>query len=189
MSALPRWQMAALAFHEGIPGHHLQISVAQETTAIPEFRKYTGFTAYVEGWALYTEYLATEMGLYKDDLDQVGRITMELWRACRLVVDTGIHTKGWTRERCVAYFLANTALTRDNVVREIDRYFVFPGQACAYQIGRNRILELREKAKATLGPRFDIHAFHDTVLENGAVPLPVLETIVASWVRSRAAPV
>lgn len=189
MEALPKWQMAALCFHEGIPGHHLQISIAQETKNIPEFRKYTGFTSYVEGWALYTEYLAKEMGLYKDDLDEVGRITMELWRACRLVVDTGIHSKGWSRRRSVDYFLANTALTHDNIVREVDRYFVFPGQACAYQIGKNKILQLREKAKADLGPQFDLRKYHDTVLENGAVPLPVLESIVAEWVRARVTPV
>ncbi len=188
MAALPKWQMAALAFHEGIPGHHLQIAIAQETKNIPDFRKYTFFTSYVEGWALYTEYLAKEMGLYKDTLDKIGRTTMELWRACRLVVDTGIHAMGWSRKKSVDYFLANTALTHDNIVREIDRYFVYPGQACAYQIGKNKILELRERSKTALGPRFDIHAYHDTVLENGAVPLPVLETLVAQWVRSRATP-
>ena len=185
MATLPKWQMAALAFHEGIPGHHLQISIAQETKNVPEFRKYLGFTSYVEGWALYTELLAKEMGLYENDLDEVGRITMELWRACRLVVDTGIHAMGWTRKQSVDYFLANTALTRDNIVREIDRYFVYPGQACAYLIGKNKILDLRESAKKALGPRFDIRAYHDTVLQNGALPLPVLETIVAEWVRSR----
>jgi uncharacterized protein (DUF885 family) len=189
MATLPKWQMAPLAFHEGIPGHHLQISIAQETKNIPDFRKYSFFTSYVEGWALYTETLAAEMGLYKDTLDNIGRITMELWRACRLVVDTGIHAMGWSRNRSIDYFLANTALTRDNIVREIDRYFVYPGQACAYQIGKNKILELRERAKAELGPRFDIRAYHDTVLENGALPLPVLESIVGDWVRSRAAPV
>lgn len=186
MQTLPKWQMAALAFHEGIPGHHLQISIARETKNIPEFRKYNRFTAYVEGWALYTELLAGEMGLYENDLDEVGRITMELWRACRLVVDTGIHAMGWSREKSVDYFLANTALTRDNIVREIDRYFVYPGQACAYQIGRNKILELREQAKKQLGAKFDIRQFHDVVLENGAVPLPVLQTIVAEWANSRA---
>ncbi len=188
MATLPKWQMAALAFHEGIPGHHLQISIAQETKAIPEFRKYSFFTAYVEGWALYTELLSKEMGLYMDDLDEIGRITMELWRACRLVVDTGIHAKGWDRKRSVDYFLTNTALTRDNIVREIDRYFVWPGQACAYQIGKNKILELRERAKSAMGPRFDIRKYHDTVLENGGVPLPVLETIVADWARAGASP-
>ncbi len=186
MQALPKWQMAALAFHEGIPGHHLQISIAQETKNIPEFRKYTGFTSYVEGWALYTEFLAGEMGLYENDLDEVGRITMELWRACRLVVDTGIHAMGWSREKSVDYFLANTALTKENIVREIDRYFVYPGQACAYQIGRNKILELRETARKQLGPKFDIRQFHDVVLENGAVPLPVLQSIVTDWISTRA---
>jgi uncharacterized protein (DUF885 family) len=189
MAALPKWQMAALAFHEGIPGHHLQISIAQETKSVPEFRKYLGFTSYVEGWALYTELLAKEMGLYENDLDEVGRITMELWRACRLVVDTGIHAMGWSRKRSVEYFLANTALARDNIVREIDRYFVYPGQACAYLIGKNKILELRENAKQKLGPRFDLRQYHDVVLQNGALPLPVLETTVGEWVRSRAAPV
>jgi uncharacterized protein (DUF885 family) len=124
------------------------------------------------------------MALYENDLDEVGRITMELWRACRLVVDTGIHAYGWSREKSVNYFIANTALTRDNIVREIDRYFVYPGQACAYQIGRNRILELRESARKQLGSRFDLRKFHDVVLENGAVPLPVLETIVGDWVNS-----
>jgi uncharacterized protein (DUF885 family) len=188
-ATLPKWQMAALAFHEGIPGHHLQISIAQETKNIPEFRKYSFFTAYQEGWGLYTEALAKEMGLYENDLDEVGRITMELWRACRLVVDTGIHAMGWSRKRAIAYFTANTALTQDNIAREIDRYFVYPGQACAYQLGKNKILELRERAKAALGDKFDIRAFHDTVLQNGALPLPVLETIVNDWVRSRATPV
>jgi len=189
MATLPKWQMAALTFHEGIPGHHLQISIAQETKNVPDFRKYLFFTAYVEGWALYTELLSKEMGLYKDDLDEAGRITMELWRACRLVVDTGIHAMGWSRKKAIAYFTANTALTRDNIAREIDRYFVYPGQACAYQLGKNKILELREKAKAALGPKFDIRAYHDAVLQNGALPLPVLETIVDDWVRSRATPV
>jgi uncharacterized protein (DUF885 family) len=189
MATLPKWQMAALAFHEGIPGHHLQISIAQEAKSVPDFRKYLSFTAYVEGWALYTELLAKEMGLYKDDLDEIGRITMELWRACRLVVDTGIHAKGWSRKQAIAYFIANTALTRDNIVREIDRYFVYPGQACAYQLGKNKILELRERAKVALGARFDLRTYHDTVLRNGALPLPVLETVVDEWVRARAAPV
>ena len=189
MATLPKWQMAALAFHEGIPGHHLQISIAQEAKSVPDFRKYLSFTAYVEGWALYTELLAKEMGLYKDDLDEIGRITMELWRACRLVVDTGIHAKGWSRKQAIAYFVANTALTRDNIVREIDRYFVYPGQACAYQLGKNKILELRERAKTTLGARFDLRTYHDAVLQNGALPLPVLETVVGEWVRARAAPV
>lgn len=189
MAALPKWQIAALTFHEGIPGHHVQISIAQETRNIPEFRKYTGFTSYVEGWALYTELLSKQMGLYHNDLDEVGRITMELWRACRLVVDTGIHIMGWSREKSVNYFLANTALTKDNVVREVDRYCVYPGQACAYQIGKNKILSLREQARKAMGKQFDIRKYHDTILQNGAVPLPVLESIVEEWVRSSAAPV
>lgn len=188
MNALPKWQVAALAYHEGVPGHHLQVSIAQETTAIPDFRRYTRFSAFAEGWALYAEQLAKEMGLYAGDLAEVGRLTMSLWRACRLVVDTGIHVMGWSRERATDYFVANTALTREHVTREIDRHFVFPGQACAYQVGRNKILELRAGAKAALGSRFDLRAFHDALLQNGAVPLPVLESIIGEWVRSRAAP-
>jgi uncharacterized protein (DUF885 family) len=186
MSKMPKWQMAALNFHEGIPGHHLQISIAQESKSTPDFRKYTFFTAYIEGWALYTEYLAKEMGLYKTVYDDIGRVAMELWRGCRLVTDTGIHAMGWSREKCVDYYLENTPLTDDNIRREINRYFVFPGQACAYQIGKNKILELRERARAALGARFDIRAFHDAVLKNGAVPLPVLEGLIAEWVQQTA---
>lgn len=187
-AALPKWQLEALAFHEGIPGHHLQVSIAQETSAIPDFRRYTRFSAYAEGWALYAEQLAKEMNLYTGDLDEIGRVTMALWRGTRLVVDTGIHVMGWSRERAVDYFLANTALTKEAITREVDRYFVFPGQACAYQVGRNKIFELRDGARKTLGNTFDIRAFHDAVLQNGAVPLPVLESILGEWVRSRAAP-
>jgi len=186
MSKMPKWQMAALNFHEGIPGHHLQISIAQESKSTPDFRKYTFFTSYIEGWALYTELLAKEMGLYKTVDDEIGRVAMELWRGCRLVVDTGIHTMGWSREKSVDYFLANTPLTDDNIRREINRYFVLPGQACAYQIGKNKIVELRGRATAALGARFDLRAFHDAVLKNGAVPLPVLEALVAEWAQETA---
>ena len=186
MTKMPKWQMAALNFHEGIPGHHLQISIAQESKTTPDFRKYTFFTSYIEGWALYTEFLAKEMGLYKTVDDDIGRIAMELWRACRLVTDTGIHAMGWSREKCIDYYLENTPLTDDNIRREINRYFVFPGQACAYQIGKNKILELRERAKAALGERFDLRAFHDAVLRNGAVPLPVLERLVGEWAQATA---
>lgn len=187
MAALPKWQMAPLIFHEGIPGHHLQIALAQESTETPEFRRNVFFTAYTEGWGLYSERLSGEMGLYEDVLDEIGRVTMELWRACRLVVDTGIHAKGWSRRKSVEYFRANTALAPENITREIDRYFVYPGQACAYQIGRDRILAVRDTAKAALGDRFALAAFHDTVLKNGAVPLPILE-IVAEWAAGAAKP-
>jgi uncharacterized protein (DUF885 family) len=186
MSKMPKWQMAALNFHEGIPGHHLQIAIAQESKTTPDFRKYSFFTSYIEGWALYTELLAKEMGLYQTVDDDIGRIAMELWRACRLVTDTGIHAMGWSREKCIDYYLENTPLTDDNIRREINRYFVYPGQACAYQIGKNKIVELRERAKAALGPRFDLRAFHDAVLKNGAVPLPVLEDLVAAWAQDAA---
>lgn len=181
MSKMPKWQMAPLIFHEGIPGHHLQIAIAQEAEASPEFRKYAFFTAYVEGWGLYSEQLADEMGLYKDVLDEIGRVAMEQWRACRLVVDTGIHVKGWSRQKSIDYYLANTPLTDDNIRREINRYFVYPGQACAYQVGKNKIAELREAAKERLRQRYDMRGFHDVVLKNGAVPLTVLETVVTEW--------
>lgn len=181
MSKMPKWQMAPLIFHEGIPGHHLQIAIAQEAEATPDFRKYVSFTAFIEGWGLYSEQLADEMGLYKDVFDQIGRVAMEQWRACRLVVDTGIHVKGWSRQKAIDYYLANTPLTDDNIRREINRYFVYPGQACAYQVGKNKIVELRESAKERLRQRYDMRGFHDVVLKNGAVPLSVLETVVAEW--------
>jgi uncharacterized protein (DUF885 family) len=186
MSKMPKWQLAALNLHEGIPGHHLQISIAQESKSTPDFRKYTFFTAFIEGWALYTEILAKEMGLYKTVHDDIGRVAMELWRACRLVVDTGIHAMGWSREKSIDYYLDNTPLTDDNIKREVNRYFVYPGQACAYQIGKNEILELRERTKAMLGSRFELRAFHDAMLKNGAVPLPVLEELMVEWAQAAA---
>jgi uncharacterized protein (DUF885 family) len=178
----PRYEAEALAFHESIPGHHLQIAVAQELTGLPEFRKHQGVTAYVEGWGLYAERLADDMGLYSSDLDRIGMLSYDAWRACRLVVDTGLHAMGWSRQQAIDYMLANSVLAENNIVNEVDRYLTWPGQALAYKVGQLEILALRELAKQKLGERFDIKAFHDVVLSNGAVSLPVLRQQVEAWV-------
>lgn len=182
MKAMPKSEMEAIAYHEGNPGHHMQISIAQELTSVPTFRTQAGFTAYSEGWALYTELLAKEMGAYKDDYSDFGRLITEMWRAVRLVVDTGLHAKGWTEQEAIDYFKAKTPVAEGAVVSEVRRYIVWPGQATAYKIGMLKILELREKAKAELGDKFDIRAFHDTILGGGALPLDVLEKRVNNWV-------
>ena len=178
----PRYEAEALAFHESIPGHHLQIAVAQELTGLPEFRKHQGVTAYVEGWGLYSERLADEMGLYSSDTDRLGMLSFDAWRACRLVVDTGIHAKGWTRQQAIDYMMENSLLAKNNIVNEVDRYITTPGQALAYKLGQLEILNLRDQAKQRLGPRFDIKAFHDAVLGNGAVPLPVLREQIEAYI-------
>ncbi|MFY8093185.1 MAG: DUF885 domain-containing protein [Niveispirillum sp.] len=183
MKEMPIWQMEVLAFHEGIPGHHMQIALAQEATGLPDFRRHDFHTAYVEGWGLYSERLPKELGFYADPYSDFGRLTFALWRALRLVMDTGIHAKRWTRAQAIDYFVANSAFTREVAEREVDRYIVYPGQACAYYIGMQKILELRESAKKRLGARFDIKQFHDTILGNGSVPLAVLEQVVDGWVR------
>lgn len=183
MKEMPIWQMEVLAFHEGIPGHHMQIALAQEATGLPDFRRHDFHTAYVEGWGLYSERLPKELGFYADPYSDFGRLTFALWRALRLVMDTGIHAKRWTRQQAIDYFVANSAFTREVAEREVDRYIVYPGQACAYYIGMRKILELRESAKKKLGARFDIKRFHDTILGNGSVPLSVLETVVDGWVK------
>jgi uncharacterized protein (DUF885 family) len=170
----PRYEAEALAFHEAVPGHHLQIAVAQELSAIPEFRKHGGVTAFVEGWGLYSERLADEMGLYSSDLDRLGMLSYDAWRSSRLVVDTGMHAQGWSRQQAIDYMTENSLLAENNIVNEVDRYLTWPGQALAYKVGQMEILRLRDEAKQTLGPRFDIKAFHDAVLGNGAVSLPVL---------------
>ena len=177
----PRYEAAALAYHEAIPGHHLQIAIAQELDDLPAFRKHMGLTAYVEGWALYAESLADEMGLYEDDLDRMGMLSYDAWRAARLVVDTGIHAFGWSRERAVQFMLAHTALAENNVRNEVDRYISWPGQALAYKVGQLEIRRLRVEMEGALGSRFDIRGFHDTVLGGGAVTLPVLERRVRAW--------
>lgn len=183
----PRYDAEVLAYHEGIPGHHLQIAIAQELTGVPEFRKHQGSTAFVEGWALYTERLSDEMGLYSGDLDRLGVLSFDAWRASRLVVDTGVHAFGWTREQAIDYMLENTLLAENNAVNEVDRYISWPGQALAYKLGQLEILRLRDRAREVLGPDFDIKAFHDRVLENGAVSLAVLETMIEEWLAEEAA--
>ena len=179
----PRYEAEALAFHEAVPGHHLQIAIAQELAGLPEFRKHTGTTAYAEGWGLYAERLSAEMGLYSGDTDRFGILSFEAWRASRLVVDTGIHALGWTRQQAIDYMTENTVLAPNNIVNEVDRYITWPGQAVAYKVGQLEILRLREDARQRLGARFDIKGFHDAVLSQGAVTLPVLGEQVESWVR------
>jgi uncharacterized protein (DUF885 family) len=180
----PRYEAEALAFHESIPGHHLQIAIAQELTGIPEFRKHQGVTAFVEGWGLYSERLSDEMGLYSGDLDRIGMLSYDAWRACRLVVDTGMHAMGWSRQQAIDYMTENTLLAENNIVNEVDRYLVDPGQALAYKCGQLEILRLRDDAKKRLGDRFDIKAFHDAVLRNGAVALPVLRAQIEDYVQN-----
>jgi uncharacterized protein (DUF885 family) len=174
--------MEALAYHEGIPGHHMQIAIAQELEEIPQFRKFSFYTAYVEGWGLYSELLPKEIGYYKDPYSDFGRLAMELWRSCRLVVDTGIHAKKWTREEGIAYYKENTPNAESDCIKMVERHIVMPGQATAYKIGMNKILELRENAKQELGEDFDIREFHDVILLDGAVPLNILEEKVDNWV-------
>jgi uncharacterized protein (DUF885 family) len=177
----PRFEAEALAFHESIPGHHLQIAIAQELPAVPAFRKYSVATAYIEGWGLYAERLAADMGLYSGDLDRMGMLSYDAWRASRLVVDTGLHEKGWSRQQAEAFMLAHTALSAPNVTNEVDRYINTPGQALAYKVGQLTLLRLRSEAQTKLGAKFDLKAFHDVVLGSGPVTLPVLEDLVKAW--------
>jgi uncharacterized protein (DUF885 family) len=178
----PRYEAEALAFHESVPGHHLQTAIAQQLTDLPAFRRFGGTTAYVEGWGLYTERLADEMGLYSGDLDRIGVLSFDGWRACRLVVDTGMHTLGWSRDAAIAFMEAHTALASNNIINEIDRYIAMPGQALGYKLGQLELLRLRSDARAALGPGFDIRGFHDVVLGDGALPLGTLREVVERWV-------
>lgn len=177
-----KFGMRTLAYHEGIPGHHFQIALQQELTGVPTFRKVLPFTAYAEGWALYSERLAWEAGFQKAPLDNLGRLQAEMFRSVRLVVDTGMHYKQWTREQAIAYMLEKTGMPETDVVAEIERYLVMPGQALAYKVGMNKILELRERAKTELGSKFDIKAFHDVVLTGGSMPMALLEQRVDQWI-------
>jgi len=180
-----RFGMRTLAYHEAIPGHHFQTTIQQELTGVPTFRKVLPFTAFSEGWALYTERLAWEMGFQDAPLDNLGRLQAEMFRAVRLVVDTGLHDKRWTREQAIAYMLEKTGMPEADVVAEIERYLVLPGQALAYKVGMNRILDLREKARTALGPKFDLAAFHDLLLTGGDLPLALLERRVDAWIGER----
>jgi uncharacterized protein (DUF885 family) len=177
----PRYEAEALAYHESVPGHHLQIAIAQELEGIPDFRKNSGVTAFIEGWGLYSERLADEMGLYTSDLDRIGILSYDSWRACRLVVDTGMHAMGWTREQAIRFMVENSALAKNNIVNEIDRYITWPGQALAYKTGQLEITRLRREAEARLDDGFDIRRFHDVLLGEGAVPLPALGQMMRSY--------
>ncbi|MFT5520740.1 MAG: hypothetical protein ACI9IA_001336, partial [Enterobacterales bacterium] len=186
IKATPKYAMRTLAYHEGVPGHHFQISIAMELEGLPIFRTLGGFTAYSEGWALYTEYLAWELGFQDDPYDNIGRLQAELFRAVRLVVDTGIHDKRWTREKAIEYMLNNTGMAETDVISEIERYIVMPGQALAYKIGMMKILEVREKAKKALKDKFVLGEFHNVILKNGAVPLDIMEMLVDKWIAEKA---
>ncbi len=187
MADMPIYQMAALAYHEGIPGHHMQLAIAQELENVPSFRRFGGFTAYTEGWGLYSEFIPKEMGLYGDPYSDFGRLSMELWRAARLVVDSGLHDKRWTREEAIDYLITNTPNPEGDCVKAIERYIVMPGQATAYKVGMIKILELRRRAEAALGDDFDVRKFHDVVLRDGAVPLAILEENVDAWIAAQKA--
>ena len=179
------YSVESIAYHEGIPGHHLQISIAQEMKDVPEFRKYEQYTSYVEGWAFYSEHLGKDIGLYQDPYSDYGRLENETWRAIRLVIDTGVHSEGWTRDQMVQYFRDHSAMDEPSMQAEIDRYIAWPSQALAYKIGQLKILELRDRAQKALGDKFDIRAFHDQVIDSGALPLDVLEQRIDAWIAAQ----
>jgi len=180
-----RFTLEALSYHEAVPGHHLQMALDQENADLPKFRRYGEFTAYVEGWALYAEKLGYDIGGYQDPLRRFGQLTFEMWRACRLVVDTGMHAKGWTRQQAIDFMVKNTSLARIDIEAEVDRYISWPGQALAYKIGELRISQLRRTAEQALGKRFDLRGFHDALLAGGAMPIDMLETRMQAWITSQ----
>jgi prolyl oligopeptidase len=181
----PIYEIEVLSVHEAMPGHHLQLALQQELVDLPNFRRYSGFTAFTEGWGLYSESLGYDLGLYTDPYSRFGALTYDMWRAVRLVVDTGIHYKGWTRDQAIDFFRANAAKTEHDIVNEIDRYIGNPGQALAYKIGQMKMLELRRSAETQLGTSFDIRAFHDELLGAGALPLDLLESRMNHWISSQ----
>ena len=185
MTIMNKYQMEALAYHEGVPGHHMQLAIAVELENVPKFRKFGSYTAYSEGWGLYSELLPKEMGFYEDPYSDFGRLSMELWRACRLVVDTGIHAKRWTRVQAINYLKQATPNAEAEIVKGVERYIVLPGQATAYKIGMQKILELRHMAKTRLQTDFDLREFHNVVLTNGAVPLSILASLVEEWTNEK----
>jgi uncharacterized protein (DUF885 family) len=182
---LPSFTIEALAYHEALPGHHMQFSIANGLQSLPTFRRYTDDTAYIEGWGLYSELLMKEAGLYHDPWSDFGRLAQELKRACRLVVDTGIHARRWTRQQAIDYMVENIPSSRGQLVKEVERYIVMPGQATAYTVGMAEILRLRSRARAAPGGKFDLREFHDELLRNGPLPLFLLEESVAAWMRAR----
>ncbi|MCA9269396.1 MAG: DUF885 domain-containing protein, partial [Planctomycetales bacterium] len=184
LKSRPLYQVTALSLHEAVPGHHLQLALQQEMD-LPNFRRFSHFTAFIEGWGLYAERLGLEVGFYEEPVDDFGRLSYEMWRACRLVVDTGVHYFGWTRQEAIDYMLTHTALSKHNITAEVDRYIAWPGQALAYKIGELKIRQLRSQAERALGERFDVREFHDAVLADGAVPLDVLEANIARYIQER----
>jgi len=179
------YAVEAIAYHEGVPGHHLQISIAQELDGLPTFRKHESYTAYEEGWALYSERLGKEVGFYQDPYSDYGRLEADIWRAIRLVVDTGVHSEGWSRDQMVQYFHDHSNIDEPSIQSEVDRYIAWPSQALAYKIGQLKILELRARAQKALGDKFDIRGFHDQVLDGGALPLDVLEQRIDAWIAAQ----
>ena len=187
LKSRPKWEMEALALHEAVPGHHLQLAIADEIVGLPEFRKYGRYTGYVEGWGLYSESLGEEMGFYTDPYSKFGQLTYEMWRAIRLVVDTGIHAKGWSRQRAIEFFKTNAGKTEHDFTVEVDRYIVWPGQALAYKLGELKLKELRARATAKLGDKFDLRSFHDEIMWNGALPLSILDQRTDRWIAAEQA--